>query len=89
MVDEIQRWNDDDPKVRKSTEPTSFTFNTKRVLKKSKGLEHEKPYARKHGGRSRQEEMCTHPTTDEGQTDARGNMADKLFDGHRDIAYED
>ena len=42
-----------------------------------------------HGGRSGQEEVCTHPKADEGQTDGRGNMADGLSDGHGGTTDED
>ena len=48
-----------------------------------------KPHAYRHGGRSRQEEVCTHPMTDKGQTNSRENMANGLFDGHGDTTDGD
>ena len=42
-----------------------------------------------HEGRSRQEEVCTHPTTDRSQIDGRGSMADESFDGYGDTGDRD
>ena len=66
----------------KGVEPTFFTFDAKRTLKKPRGSAQRKPHANRHGGRSGQEEVCTHPTSNGGQTDGHGNMANESFDGH-------
>ena len=42
-----------------------------------------------HEGRSRQEEVRTHPTTDGGHNDGRGNMADELFNDNEDTTDGD
>ena len=67
----------------------SFTFDVKRILKKLKGSAQKKLHVNRYGGRSEQEEVCTHPTTNGGQTDGHGNMVDKLFDGHGDTTDDD
>ena len=86
MENEIQRRNDRDPEVMKRVEPACFTFDAKRTLKKQKDSAQKKPHTRRHGGKSGQEEVFTHPTEDGGRTDGRGNVADELFDGHGDTA---
>ena len=56
----------------KNAEPTSFTFNAKRTLKKARGSTQKKPHAHKHRGRSRQENAYTYSMTEGGQTDDNG-----------------
>ena len=67
----------------------SLTFNAREILKESRGSTQKKPHAYRHGGRRGQEEMCTHPTTDGGQTDGHWNMVDGLSDSHRDTTDGD
>ena len=83
-ADEIQHRNDSELEVTKNAEPTYFTFDAKRTFKKPRASIQEKPHARMHGGSSKQEEVCTHPMTDGGQTNSLWNMANESFDGHRD-----